>query len=73
MNGWVMLLILTTSVWVLIDASVLGVRKGLVKGFFDMGPVGWFLVCLLLWIIGFPAYLAMRGKLKAAAAAAQKS
>lgn len=28
------------------------------------GPVGWLLVCLLLWIVGFPAYLYSRSKFK---------
>ena len=36
----------------------------------DTGPVGWCLFCLLLWIIGFPAYLINRPKIKAAVAAA---
>jgi len=61
-----MLVILGTSIWVYFDARALGVRKGLVTGLGNMGPWSWFFVCLLLWIIGFPAYLAMRGKYKAA-------
>jgi hypothetical protein len=49
--------------WVAIDASSLGVRRGsLGGGPFDMGVVAWFLVCLLLWIVGFPAYLATRSR-----------
>ena len=40
------------------------VKKGMVKGLANMGPWGWFFVTLFLWIVGFPAYLAMRGKYK---------
>jgi hypothetical protein len=59
-----LVVILGTSVWVFFDARAIGVRKGQVKGLANMGPWGWLLVCLFLWIIGFPAYLAMRGKFK---------
>ena len=61
-----LLIVVGTSIWVVFDAKSIGVKKGQVKGIFDMGPWGWFFVCLFLWIIGFPAYLAMRGKYKAA-------
>lgn len=60
---WVYLVI-GTSIWVLIDAKTIGVRKGQIKGMGDMGPVGWFLVCLLIWIVGFPFYLAKRPEYK---------
>ena len=59
-----LLIVLGTSIWVLFDAKTIGVRKGLIPGFTDMGPWGWFVASLLLWIVGFPAYLAMRGKYK---------
>jgi hypothetical protein len=49
---------------VLIDAKKIGVKKGQIKGLADIGPWGWFFVCLLLWIIGFPLYLLKRGELK---------
>ena len=29
-----------------------------------MGPVAWFFVCLLLWIVGFPMYLTKRPEYK---------
>lgn len=64
MDVIIMLVILGTSIWVFFDARAIGVRKGQVKGLANMGPWGWFFVCLLLWIIGFPAYLATRGKFK---------
>ena len=62
----ILLLIVITSIWVVSDAKSIGVKKGQVKGILDMGPWGWFFVCLFLWIVGFPAYLAMRSKYKAA-------
>ncbi len=62
MGTFIMLVILGTSIWVFFDARAIGVKKGMVKGLADMGPWAWFFVCLLLWIVGFPAYLAMRGK-----------
>lgn len=60
----VLLLVLGTSIWVLIDAKTIGVKKGQIKGMSDLGPWGWFSVCLLLWIVGFPFYLAKRGEYK---------
>ena len=54
------LVVLGTSVWVLVDARTIGVEKGRIKGFFDMGPTGWFFSCLLCWIVAFPAYLVKR-------------
>ena len=64
MDTMILLVILGTSVWVLFDARSIGVKKGMVKGLANMGPWGWFFVTLFLWIVGFPAYLAMRGKYK---------
>jgi len=64
-NFWFVALVVGSSVWVAVDASNLGVRKGMLKGgFFDMGVVGWFFSCLLLWIIGFPGYLFNRAEYK---------
>ena len=60
----ILLIILTTSIWVLIDAKNLGVKKGLIKGIGNMGPWGWFIVCLLIWIIAFPIYLFKRSEYK---------
>lgn len=58
-------LIFGTSIWVLIDAKNLGVKKGCIGGgVLDMGWLGWSFLCLGLWIIGFPAYIAMRPKYK---------
>ena len=54
--------VIGSSIWVVADANSIGVRKG--KGFFDMGPWGWFFACLLLWIVAFPVYLAKRSEYK---------
>lgn len=64
MDVVIMIMVIATSIWVLVDAKTIGVKKGQIKGLANMGPVGWFLVCLLLWIVGFPVYLAKRGEFK---------
>jgi hypothetical protein len=58
------ILVLGTSLWVLFDAINLKVKRGKIEGFFDMGVAEWFFACLLLWIVGFPVYLAKRGEYK---------
>jgi hypothetical protein len=54
------LVVLGTSVLVLLDSRTIGIAKGQVNGFFNMGPTGWFFSCLLCWIVAFPAYLVVR-------------
>jgi hypothetical protein len=56
--------VIGTSIWVYVDAKNMGVKKGQLKGVCDMGPGGWFIACLLLWIAGFPMYLANRSELQ---------
>ncbi|NOR69985.1 MAG: hypothetical protein GQ532_09895 [Methylomarinum sp.] len=58
-------IIVVSAIWVFFDAKSIGVKKGLVSGLGNMNPVGWFFAVLLLWIVGFPAYLFYRGKFKA--------
>lgn len=53
-------LIVLCSLWVGLDARRLGVRKGTINGFFDMGSGSWFIASLLLWVVAFPAYLFKR-------------
>lgn len=60
----ILLIVLGTSIWVGVDASTIGVKKGQLKGMADMGPTGWFFACLLLWIVAFPFYVAKREELK---------
>lgn len=67
MGYFMPLLVVGTSIWVAIDASNLGARKGLVPGFWNMGAAGWFFACVLLWIVAFPGYLINREKIKTAA------
>ena len=67
----IVLIVIGTSIWVLIDASNIGARTGLVKGIADAGPFTWFIGCLLLWIVVFPMYLAKRGSIKTAAQLSQ--
>ena len=64
MDALVFIVVIGTSIWVLVDAKTIGVKKGQLKGLADLGPWGWFFVCLLLWIVGFPFYLAKRPELK---------
>ena len=66
MGAIMFLVVIATSIWVLIDAKSIGVKKGQIAGMGNMGPVGWFFVCLLFWIIGFPFYLAKRNEFKKA-------
>jgi hypothetical protein len=56
----IMMIVLGTSIWVLFDALRIGIKKGQIEGFTDLSAGGWFLACLLLWIIGFPLYLVKR-------------
>ena len=62
-----LVIVVGCAIWVFFDAKSIGVRKGLVKGFLDLGPAGWCGATLLLWIVCFPLYLVKRGSLKAAA------
>ena len=64
LHSIIFLIVVGSSIWVLIDSSRLGAKRGaLGGGFLDMGPVGWFAVTLLLWIVGLPCYLAIRPRL----------
>ena len=64
MATFIWIVVIATSLWVLIDAKTIGVKKGQIDGMGTMGPWSWFVACLLLWIIGFPFYLAKRGEFK---------
>ena len=61
---WVM--VLGTAIWVAIDSSKIHLKR--YKSGISYGPVALFFACVLLWIIGFPWYLAMRYKIKAGTA-----
>jgi hypothetical protein len=64
MGTIVVLVVVALAIWVLADAHSIGVQKGQLEGLADMGPLGWFFLCLLLPIVGLPFYLATRGKYK---------
>lgn len=64
MEGFILILIIGTAIWVYFDAKAIGVKKGQLTGLANMGPVSWFFVTLFLWILGLPLYLANRGKYK---------
>ena len=58
------IVIVASSIWVYLDATKndIGKIEG-EKGFFNLHAGGWALVVLLLWIVGFPAYLIKRSDL----------
>ena len=51
---------------ILIDALHLGVRRGLVDGWADLGPWEWFVLGLFFGFVGIPAYLVARPVYKSA-------
>lgn len=63
MTEFLVLLVVGSAIWVGVDASSHGIRKGLIDGFLDQGPVEWFVGTILFWIIIFPCYLAKRSEL----------
>jgi hypothetical protein len=69
MNTIISIIIIATSIWVYFDAKKIGVKKSgekaqTGKGALNMGPLGWAICSLLLWIIMFPLYLIKRPSLK---------
>lgn len=64
MDALFLLVIAGSSIWVFFDAKNIGVKKGQVKGLADLGPGGWSVGSLLLWIVVFPMYLYKRGEFK---------
>jgi len=64
LNVVIVAIIVGTAIWVYLDATKNKIGK--VKeagGMFNMSAGAWSVVTLLLWIIGFPAYLIKRGAL----------
>ena len=60
------IIILVSSIWVGIDSSKLELKK--YKSGISYGPVVMVILCLLLWIVAFPWYLIVRGKINAGTA-----
>lgn len=64
LNVVIVAIIVCTAIWVYLDATKNKIGK--IKeagGMFNMSAGAWSVVTLLLWIIGFPAYLIKRGAL----------
>lgn len=55
--------VVVSALWVYVDASKHKIGRTGSGGFFDIGAGAWGAVVLLLWIVGFPAYLIKRNKL----------
>jgi hypothetical protein len=61
---WIM--VLGTALWAAIDSTKIQLRR--YKSGISYGPVVLFVACALLWIVGFPWYLAMRYKIQSGTA-----
>lgn len=57
-----LIMVLGTSLWAAFDSSKIGLKR--YKSGISYGPIVLFLACALLWIVGFPWYLSMRGRIK---------
>ena len=57
-----LLIVIGSSIWVYIDARRLEMKEEGPGDPAHKGPGGWFMFCLVLWIISFPAYLIQRGR-----------
>ncbi len=68
MDIFIVLLVVASGIWVYFDAKSIGAERGLSSGFLNMGPVGWAMSTVLLWIICFPLYLIKRDDIRALAA-----
>jgi hypothetical protein len=55
-------MVLGTSIWAAVDSSKIQLKR--YKSGISYGQFGLFIGCLLIWIVGFPWYLAMRYKIK---------
>jgi hypothetical protein len=58
------LVVLASSLWVFRDARSLGITRRPGPGFLNMSPFSWFVSCLLLFAVAFPAYLFTRRRYK---------
>ncbi|BDD88736.1 hypothetical protein [Desulfofustis limnaeus] len=67
MDPIIVLLVVGSAVWVYFDAKKIGASRDKRGGFLAMGPVGWALCVVLLWLVAFPLYLFQRSGIKAAA------
>jgi hypothetical protein len=64
METLVVLIVVASAIWVYVDATNHKIGKIPNKGgMFNMSAGAWSVVTLLLWIVGFPAYLVKRSAL----------
>jgi hypothetical protein len=56
------LMVIGTALWASIDSSKIQLKR--YKSGISYGPIVLFIAIALLWIIGFPWYLAVRHKIK---------
>jgi len=63
----IVILVIGSAIWVYYDAKKIGASRNKRGGFLAMGPPGWAICTLLLWILVFPLYLFQRPGIKAAA------
>jgi len=59
---------LVVSVAVYMDAKTIGIQKGQIAGFFNMGAGMWAFACFLFLVIALPAYLLKRSAYREAIA-----
>lgn len=52
--------VVLSSIWVWMDARSIGVERGQITGLGNLGPLGWLIACLGLWLVAFPFYLLSR-------------
>ena len=65
-------LVLGTSIWAAVDAGSIGAGKVASDCWsVNTSPGQWFFLCLLVWIVFFPLYLAKRSGIKRAVIASQ--
>ena len=64
--AWPLLAAIIAGFAILIDARLLGVRRGLVDGWADIDAQGWFFATIALGILGIPLYMAARPSYKRA-------
>jgi hypothetical protein len=64
MSELMLIVVVVSSIWVLVDAKTIGVKKGQIQGLGNLGAWGWLFLCLLFWVVGFPYNLAKRSSFK---------
>jgi hypothetical protein len=59
-------MVLGTALWAAVDSNRIGLRR--YKSGVALGPIALFFGIALLWIVGFPWYVTVRGRIKRGAA-----